>query len=131
MVRLPAGDKALNTMLGDGWRHATGVRTAQIGKGLVCFVASDDWPGASIQDQYEECLKGLAEHAVRREMERGWFKSNQDVEFACYEQTDGSRVFYLLNVRWWDRKCSKAVFCLGKLRRSVTVPFGEIVEFSP
>ena len=128
-LKYPRGDKALDELLGEGWRRDSGVKTRQVGGGMVVFVASDEWPAASIRSKYEECLKSLAEEAVGREKERGWFVSNDDVEFACYEQSDGSRVFYLLNIRWWDRKSSQAVFRLGKCRETVSVPFGEIIEF--
>ena len=92
-------------------------------------MATDEWPAASIRDEYEFYLKKLAEEAVEREKEHGWIEANEDVEFACYEQADGSRVFYLLNIRWWDRKPSTVVYCNGKRRKSIAVPFGEIVEF--
>ena len=128
-LKYPRGDKALDELLGDGWSRASGVRTRQVGNGMVVFMASDEWPAASIRSQYEECLKSLAEEAVGREKERGWFESNEDVEFACYEQPDGSRVFYLLNIRWWDHKPSQAVYRLGKRKETITVPFGEIIEF--
>ncbi len=127
----PNGDKVLDTLLGDGWKRASGVRTRQVGGGTVVFIASDEWPAASIRKQYEECLKVFAEYAVEGEKERGWIESNEDVEFACYEQADGSRVFYLLNIRWWDRKSSKAVFRFGNNRKTITVPFGEIIVFNP
>ncbi|MBQ7650922.1 MAG: hypothetical protein IJS15_08180, partial [Victivallales bacterium] len=127
-LEYPMNDTDLDELLGDGWRRSTGVRTAQVGKGIIHFVASDEWP-ASIRSLYEACLKNMTEYAVEREKERGWFEANEDVEFACYEQPDGSRVFYLLNIRWWDRKPSKAVFRLGERKETVAVPFGEIIVF--
>ena len=142
-VKYPVGDKALDELLGEGWRtsmvpHAKSVGkapsllphgTRHVGEGTIRFIESDEWPAASVRDEYEACLKKLAEDAVEREKERGWFEANEDVEFACYEQPDGSRVFYLLNIRWWDRKPSTVVYCSGKHRKNIIVPFGEIVEF--
>ena len=104
-------------------------RTIHVGAGTVHFVESDEWPAGAIRNQYESCLKTLAEQAVAHEKERGWFEANKDVEFASYEQANGSRVFYLLNIRWWDRKPSSVVYCHGKRRKTVSVPFGTIIEF--
>ena len=81
--------------------------------------------------KYEKALKELAEFAVAQEKKRGWFEANEDVEFACYEQPDGTRRFYLLNIRWWDRRESNVVFCHGEHRETIPVPFGNIVEFQP
>ena len=128
-LKYPKGDKALEELLGEGWQRASGVRTRQVGDGTVIFVASDEWPAASIRSQYEECLKRLAGNAVEREKKRGWFESNEDVEFACYEQADGSRTFYLLNICWWDRKPSEAIFRIGEHKKTISVPFGEIIVF--
>jgi hypothetical protein len=68
---------------------------------------------------------------VAQEETRGWIEANDDVEFACYEQADGSRVFYLLNIRWWDRKGASVTYRCGERAERVSVPFGEIVEFKP
>ncbi|MBP5640418.1 MAG: hypothetical protein J6X55_13120 [Victivallales bacterium] len=130
-LRYPVGDKALDVLLGAGWKTATGVRMTSVGKGMVFYVASDEWPASNaISDEYAICLKKLAEHIVAEEFERGWIKSNEDVEFACYEQGDGSRVFYLLNIRWWDRKTSTVTFQRGGRREKIRVPFGKIVVFT-
>ncbi len=143
-VRYPFGEKALDELLGKDWKATSSVprlkragekpsspldRTIHVGAGTVHFVESDEWPAGAIRNQYESYLKTLAEQAVAREKERGWFEANEDVEFACYEQPDGSRVFYLLNIRWWDRKPSSVVYCHGKHRKTVSVPFGEIIEY--
>ena len=142
-VRYPFGEKALDELLGKGWRASSVPcskragedpsppldRTIHVGTGTVDFVESDEWPAASIRSLYESYLKMMAEYAVEREKEHGWFEANEDVEFACYEQPDGSRVFYLLNIRWWDRKPSSVVYCHGKRRKTVSVPFGQIIEY--
>jgi hypothetical protein len=130
-IRLPVGEAALDTLLGAGWKTATGLRVRRIGAGTVHFMASDEWPAASIRHAYEACLKGLAEQMAEQEAARGWIEANEDVEFACYEQADGSRVFELLNIRWWDRKTSTVVYHHGKRRKTIAVPFGEILEFIP
>lgn len=36
-----------------------------------------------------------------------------------------SRIFYLLNIRSWDRKPSSVVYCSGKRRNNVSVSFGQ------
>ena len=142
-LRYPKDDAVLDKLLGKDWKTCSVPRskrarekpylpldkTIQVGTGTVHYVESNEWPAASIRSLYESYLKKLAEDAVEREKERGWFEANEDVEFACYEQPDGSRVFYLLNIRWWDRKPSSVVYCHGKQRKTISVPFGEIVEY--
>ena len=115
-------------LLGAGWQTAGGVLKRDVGKGRVHFVASDCWPSEpEIRGQYLGLMREIAEKAVLRQRVRGWIHSNDDVEFAAYDQPDGSRTFYLLNIRWWDRRASEVTVSHGDSVSRITVPYGEIV----
>ncbi|MCQ2403707.1 MAG: hypothetical protein MJ202_08290 [Lentisphaeria bacterium] len=122
-------DSALDTLLGAGWRTAGGVRVRQIGKGLVRFFATECWPAEeAIREEYLAAMRQQAEAATQKECQRGWILSNEDVEFAAYDLPDGSRRFYLLNIRWWDRKAVQVTYRHGEESTEITVHFGEILE---
>ena len=131
-LKYPVADKPLKKLLGDGWFDAAETRVRNVGKGIVTYVASDEWPASdSISGEYFGRIAELAFSAISKELEKGWIHANEDVEFACYEQPDGSRIFYLLNIRWWDRMPSTVFFKRGTKRQMIHVPFGRIVVFAP
>lgn len=120
---------ALERLLGEDWMDADGVVTRNVGKGKVVFFASDKYPAESpIRNDYEDTLRRLATDATQKEAcDKGWILANDDVEFAAYDLQDGSRVFYLLNIRWWDGKTSTVTLQHGNTSKNISVEFGGIV----
>lgn len=119
-------DPALTELLGD-WQHAVGSFTRQIGKGEVIFFAGDCYP-AAIEKEYAAAMKDLAEKAVAPENDKLWARGNDDINFAVYEQPDGSRKLYALNINWWDHTAGTLEISEGGNVRGQLVPGGELIE---
>lgn len=127
-LTLPPQEEALETLLGKEWRTATGLRERQEGQGRVLYFPSPEWPAhPEVLPAYGQALQRLARECALAEERQGWIRANEDVEFAAYEQEDGHRCFYLLNIRWWDRRSARATLVQGSTERTVEVPFGEIL----
>ncbi len=127
-LTLPPAEEALDTLLGEGWRTATGLRERQVGQGRVLFFASPEWPAhPELLPEYRKALQDVAEQCARAQENRGWIRSNEDVEFTAYDQPDGRRRFYLLNIRWWDRQPSFVTLACQGREETVEVPFGKIL----
>ncbi|MCQ2396663.1 MAG: hypothetical protein MJ106_03075 [Lentisphaeria bacterium] len=127
-----ADDVELKELLGDNWLEKNDIscNARRVGQGVVRFFATDLWPAeAPLREAYEREMKSQALEAVARQEVRGWFRGNDDVEFAAYDLSDGGRRFYLLNIRWWDRKEARATYVLNGSEREITVPYGQIVVF--
>ncbi len=99
------------------------------GKGEFILFHTKEYPAhAAIKALYEAKLAELFGEADAGE--RIWAEVGDDVEFAAYDQDDGTRHIYLLAVDWYrapdfDRH---AVIRLGETRYNVNVPFGTMLK---
>ena len=121
-----ADDPALKELLGD-WQHVSGCHTRRVGQGQVVFFAGDCYP-AAIADDYTAAMKAAVERAVAPEKSKVWAQGSEDVNFAVYEQPDGTRKLYALNINWWDKSDGKLEIHDGGKVRTQVVPGGELIE---
>jgi hypothetical protein len=120
-------DPALDSLLGKGWRTATGIIRHEVGEGKVIYFADEAYPGDKvIREEYEYEMKSLGEMIMHEECERGWIKANEDVNFSVYDCEDGIRVIYLLNIRWWDKRESEVTLLLEEKEIPIRVREGNI-----
>ncbi len=125
----PADEPALTELLGDDWRQDGAMRLRKIGQGVVRYFPCDLWPAEEpLRQEYLVALKDQAREVTSVEEAKGWIRANEDVEFAAYELPDGTRQFYLLNIRWWDRKDATVTLVKGGKNTEIVVPFGEIIS---
>jgi len=99
------------------------------GKGEFILFHTKEYPAhEAIKELYGAELERLFAEADAKEAV--WAEVSDDVEFAVYEQKDGSRHIYLLAVDWYrapdlDRH---AVLRLKDARYDVAVPFGVMLK---
>ena len=130
-MEYPENCGTLNELLGENWLNESGMISRNVGKGTVHFLADDLYPAEeSVKDVYSSVIRDIAEGMAEKESEKGWIYANDDVAWGAYELPDGGRRFYLLNIRWWDRKSSEVTLRYGQKKQLVSVPFGEIVTIS-
>lgn len=122
-------DSALEELLGQDWTACEGLRKRQVGKGQVIFFADDCFPANdSICADYELQMRKIAEDVVNMESTSLWAKGNEDVNFAIYEQENGTRTAYFLNIRWWDRQDSQVTLLKNRHAETWSIPEGNIVK---
>ena len=127
-VEYLSNDKSLELLLGENWQNTDDLIIRNIGKGQVYFVAQDVYPAdTTILESYANTIKMLANKVSEKQKLKGWIEGNEDVAWSVYEQADGTRIFYLLNIRWWDRKTSEVTLHYGNKKTNYSVPFGNIV----
>ena len=100
-----------------------------MGKGTLTVFHTKEYPAHSaIRALYENEIKRICKETVDKEYV--WAETGDDVEFAVYEQENGSRHIYFLAVDWYrqpdfDRS---ATLRLGGVRYSIPVPFGVMLK---
>ncbi len=114
-------------LLEKNYLDETGILKRQVGSGKIIYFADNCYPSQeSINAEYRQAMAEIAEQVITREKEKAWVKANEDVNYAVYDQADGSRVIYLLNIRWWDNLPSEVTLMLGQNEYRVSVPPGNI-----
>ncbi|MBO5347559.1 MAG: hypothetical protein J6A45_05445, partial [Lachnospiraceae bacterium] len=60
--------------------------------------------------------------------ENSWIYCGNDVEFTVYDQEDGSRIFYVLAVDWYNNPESirTATLRVGDFKYTLSIKFGEM-----
>ena len=99
------------------------------GKGEIILFNTKEYPA-------HESIRGLYERALQRilseesERESIWAEGRDNVEFAVYEQKDGSRHIYFLATDWFrDPSPLRSAFLrLGEERYEVSMPFGVLIK---
>jgi hypothetical protein len=77
----------------------------KIGRGTVIFVNARGYPAESaLAPVYTAILRDLAGIILEDEIERGLIRCGEDVQYAIYQQDDGSRHLYVLAVDTWYRR---------------------------
>jgi hypothetical protein len=123
-----ADDPALKELLGD-WQHASRCVTRQIGKGEVIFFADDNFPAADgLREKYIAAMQTAAEKATAAEAAHLWAKGSEDVNFAVYEQPNGERTIYALNINWWEHKTGNLEIICGNQSRTQEIPAVELMQ---
>ncbi len=101
----------------------------RVGRGEVILFNTKAYPAdPAIRPLYERELIALAEAA--NATEPAWVACDDDVEFAVYEQTDGTRHVYLLAVDWYRDPAllRRAMLRLGGTCYEVRLPFGVMLK---
>ncbi|MGL6173990.1 MAG: hypothetical protein ACRC1P_05220 [Cellulosilyticaceae bacterium] len=80
-----------------------------LGKGKVTFVNTKCFPAdPSIRDTYEKVLENLAQEIATGYEGKGYIATSDTVNFTVYDQEDGLRKIYLVNINWWEQEKSIA-----------------------
>lgn len=120
-------DAALQELLGENFLNASGRILRKIGKGEVIFFADDSYP-ADMAEEYRNAMEEVSRKAVEPEYEKLWAKGNEDVNFAVYEEEDGKRTLYALNINWWEKKESTLEVIRNGERKVVTIEAANLIE---
>ena len=107
--------------------------TVRCGEGEIILVNAIEYPG-------EESVSGLYADTVRRaareatELEKVWIETEEGdgVEFAAYDDADGTRYFYLIAVDFHrdTEELRQACLRVGGDRYSIGFPFGRLVKIA-
>jgi len=103
--------------------------TYRVGRGEVILFNTKAYPADPvIRALYESELIALAEAA--NAAEPAWVSCGDDVEFAVYEQMDGTRHVYFLAVDWYRDPATlrHATLRLGTDCYDVALPFGVMLK---
>lgn len=119
----------LSHLLGPDWMTQTGLSRRCCGKGSVVYFAADLYP-ADIPELYRAEMRSFLDKMIEEEQGRGWMCGGNAVETPAWDLATGERVFYLLNIRWWDRKTEAADLLIGDCRYQVEVPYGAIYSLT-
>lgn len=95
------------------------------GSGQVVFVNAREYPGhAAVRPVYERLIAMLSDELNGQE--EAFVRCGDDVQFALYDQPDGSRHIYLLAVDWFrdPEGMRKARLIVSGQEIPVEVPFG-------
>ena len=101
----------------------------RIGLGEIVVFHAKEYPAhPAIRVLYEDQIKRLCDETVCRE--KIWAKANDDVEFAVYDQLDGSRHIYFLAVDWYRQPDfnRSATLRLCNERYDIPIPFGVMLK---
>lgn len=99
------------------------------GKGEFVLFHTKEYPAhVAICDLYRAHLKRV--FAQTLDKESVWAEVGNDVEFAVYNQKDGTRHIYFLAVDWYNNPDGNrhAVLRLGDKRYAVDLPFGTMLK---
>ena len=101
----------------------------KIGDGEVILFHTKAYPkNAAIFSLYEQEVRNVL--ASECAAESVWAKTGLDVEFAAWDQTDGSRHVYLLAVDWYNDPTPHrtAILRVGDHEYGIDVPFGVMLK---
>jgi hypothetical protein len=101
----------------------------RVGEGEVLLFNTREYPAQdAIRAEYERTLLSLVREQT--DAERIWMQTGNDVEFAVYDQEDGTRHFYVLAVDWFRDPAAlrHATLRLGDTSYDVALPFGVMLK---
>jgi hypothetical protein len=101
----------------------------KIGKGKVLLFNTDVYPANNaIRELYEKQMINVITNAV--ESESVWAKTDENVEFAVYNQENGIKHIYFLAIDWYHMEDSVrcANLLLNGIVYNVEVPFGVLIK---
>ncbi len=120
-------EATLNELLGENWHN--GMIRRKIGAGeVICFTEELFPANPQIRANYENEMKKIAENICRGEAEKCWVEANEDVNFSVYEDENGNRAVYLLNIRWWDKKSSTVTLTRNGQKEPIILEEGIILQ---
>ena len=76
--------------------------------GRVIYFDRDAYP-ADYADEYSAVIRKFAQKYASP-----YIRDTKNVSFTEYETQDGARVYYLLNIDWWDENPAEYTLTLGK-----------------
>ena len=100
-----------------------------LGSGTVILFCADAYPAhPAIRPLYESALSGTMQALCKNESV--WASTGDDVEFAVYQQEDGSCHVYFLAVDWYRNPDTlrQAELRIGADRYTVSMPFGTMIK---
>lgn len=101
----------------------------RMGRGEIILFHTKEYPShVAIRALYEQQLQKLLESECQSE--QIWAEAGEDVEFAVWQQNDGSRHVYLLAVDWYNdpTPTRRAILRVGEHKYDVCVPFGTMLK---
>ncbi len=101
------------------------VCTYKIGKGEVVIFHTKEYPAhTAIRPLYEKYIDLFL--TAETEKEDVWIESRDAVQFALYDQGDGTRHIYVIAVDWYDHSDTLRLFTLriGNESYALGIPFG-------
>ncbi|MBQ8742928.1 MAG: hypothetical protein IJZ03_06125 [Clostridia bacterium] len=100
-----------------------------IGDGEVILFNTKDYPiSPAIRGAYEKQIVRLVKKA--NDQEKVWASTGDDVQFAVYDQNDGSKHIYFLAVDWYrpEEDLRHATLRIGTDSYDVALPFGVMLK---
>lgn len=101
----------------------------KVGKGEILLFNTKEYPAnEGIKPYFEnEVIRITKEETAK---ESAWVKGDEYIEFAAYDQSDGSRHLYILAVDWYrnDTAERKATVKLNNKMYEISVPFGVLIK---
>jgi len=101
----------------------------RVGKGKILLFNTNAFPAhKAIRELYEAQMRTVIANAV--DSESIWAKTDEKVEFAVYNQKDGSKHIYFLAIDWYhpDSELRYATLLLNKTEYNVIMPFGVLIK---
>lgn len=101
----------------------------RVGKGKILLFNTKEYPAhAAIRPFYEAEMKKLLEDEAAKETV--WAEGADNVEFASYDQKDGTRHLYFLATDWYrdPAPLRRATVRVGEDRYDLTLPFGTLIK---
>ncbi len=101
----------------------------QFGMGKLILLNANAYPAhPAIKELYTNTLSEIAERLAAEE--NAFVECGNDVQFAVYDQRDGSRHIYVTPVDWYNQSAEERKFVLrinGK-RNPMSLPFGVMIK---
>lgn len=121
-VKFPQNDSVIREMLGDDYKTLTAQTEIAYGSGKIIYFPDKAYPAEeSIRQQYEACLRGIADGIVSNEQEFGWIESAPSIGFSVWDHKN-HRTIYILNTDWQsDQQQHAATFVYNKKKFPVDV----------
>ena len=99
----------------------------KIGKGRMLFVNAREYAGnEALLELWTQLIQSRLQYITNQE--NSWIYCGNDVEFTVYDQEDGSRVFYVLAVDWYNdpESIRTATLRVGDFKYTLNIKFGEM-----
>lgn len=104
-----------------------------IGKGKVYFINAKGYPAEpALRPVYERVIKAVSSELIKAEEEKGIVYCGNDVQYAVYTQSDGSRHIYLLAVDWYAKSTAlrSAQLRIGVHSYNIAVPADRLLRLT-
>lgn len=100
----------------------------KIGNGRLILINAKEWADtASVYNAYKRIIE--KEISKQLEGERVWAKGDENVQFAVYNNPDGTKNVYFIATDWYsDNRDGTGIITIDGNEFSVDVPFGTLIK---